>query len=97
MKALTPADLTYESPTSLRVRCLLDFGDFNEDFPGSGRNPELWEIGIFCDHPEVVNTPPFSPVPPDPLTPLLMVGYGTFPMQVKNAGIQIENIVRLIF
>lgn len=87
-KALNPADITWESPTVARVSCLLDFGDFNEDASGSGRNPEIWEIGVFCAHPEVVT--------PAPAGQLLMVAYGTFPMQTKNAGIQIENIVRII-
>jgi len=101
MKALAPADLTYEAPTTLRIRCLLDFADFNEDYPGSGRSPEIWEIGVYCDHPEIVTpAPPAVPGPGDPtnaMKQLLLVGYGTFPMQVKNGGIQIENIVRLVF
>jgi hypothetical protein len=88
-KTLAPSDLTWETLSILRVSCLLDFGDFNEDYPASGRNPEIWEIGIFAQHPEIVT--------PAPAGQLLMVGYGTFPMQTKNAGIQIENIVRLIF
>ena len=88
-KAVSGASLTWESPTTLRVSCLLDFGDFNEDYPLSGRNPEIWEIGVFCDHPEVET--------PAPAGQLLMVAYGTFPMQTKTAGIQIDNIVRIIF
>lgn len=101
MKALTPADLTFTPPSTLRVRCLLDFGDFNEDYPGSGRNPEMWEIGVFSDHPGIVTpAPPAVPGPGDPsnaLKQLLMIGYGTFPMQTKNAGIQVENIVNIQF
>ena len=88
-KALVPGDVTFESPTTARIRCLLDFSDFNEDSPGSGRNPEIWEIGIFTDHPQIVT--------PAPAGQLLMIGYGTFPMQTKNSGIQIENIVRITF
>lgn len=44
-KALTPADFTYEVPGTLVVRCLLDFGEFNDD--GLGGNPIIWELGLF--------------------------------------------------
>lgn len=86
-KAFVVGDITYEvgPPRAIRIRCLLDFADFNEDWPGSGRNPEIWEVGIYSDHPEIVT----------PTSDLLMVAYGTFPMQTKTAVKQIENIVRI--
>jgi len=81
-KTLVPADITFIAPSTLRVRCLLDFGDFNDD--GFGNDPEIWEIGVFSDHPTVSGEK-------------LMVAYGTFPQQTKDGTKQIENIVRLVF
>jgi hypothetical protein len=81
-KALVPADFTYEAPTTLRVRCFLDFAEFNDD--GFGNDPNLWEIGLFSDHPTVSGQK-------------LMVAYGTFPVEIKNVTKQLENIVRIVF
>jgi hypothetical protein len=88
-KALLPADITWESPSVARVECLLDFGDFNDD--GFGNPPEIWEIGIFTRHP---GTPPPAvwPLPTE-----LMLAYGTFPMQLKDASRQLLNVVRIVF
>ncbi len=80
-KALAPGDFFFEAPSVLRVRCLLDTSEFNDD--GFGNNPEIWEIGLFSDHPTVPGQK-------------LMVAYGTFPKETKN-GQQIENVVRVIF
>lgn len=81
-KALVLADFTYESLTTLRVRCFLDFGEFNDD--GFGNDPEIWEIGLFSDHPTASGEK-------------LMVAYGTFPVETKNVTKQLENIVRIVF
>jgi len=83
-KNLTPADISFEAPSTLRVRCLLDFLEANEDATGSGRSPEFWELGIFADHPEQAGE-------------YLMVAYGTFPMETKDGGHQLENIMRVIY
>lgn len=83
-KSLTPADFTFESPSTIRIRCFLDFGEFNEDTPGSGRNPEIWEMAVFSDHPTLAGE-------------YLMVAYGTFPKEDKNGTKQIENVLRLVF
>lgn len=48
-KSLTPTEMTFTSPATLEVYCLLDFGDFNDD--GNGNDPEIWEIGLFSDAP----------------------------------------------
>ena len=44
-KSFVGGDLTYVPPTTLRCRCFLDFGEFNND--GFGNSPELWELGVF--------------------------------------------------
>jgi hypothetical protein len=44
-KALTNADFTFVSPSVLRVRCLVDAVEFNND--GFGNAPEIWEIGLY--------------------------------------------------
>jgi hypothetical protein len=81
-KALTGGDLVFETPSTIRVRCLLDFAEFNDD--GAGNYPEIWEIGIFSEHPTEAGEK-------------LMVAYGTFPMQVKDNTKQLENLVRITF
>jgi hypothetical protein len=82
-KDLDPADFTFVSPSTLRVRCLLDFSEFNDD--SEGNNPEIWELGLF------------SPHPLNPTTWELMVAYATFPMETKDATKQIENIIKVVF
>jgi len=44
-KAFVGSDLVYIAPTTLRCRCFLDFGEFNDD--GFGNSPELWEIALY--------------------------------------------------
>jgi hypothetical protein len=83
-KALDISDFTYESPNTLRVRCFLDYPEFNEDYAGSGRNPEIWELALFSDHPTQAGQK-------------LMVAYATFPMETKNVARQIENVIRLVW
>jgi len=43
--AVGAGDFTFVAPSSAKVRCFLDFGDFNDD--GFGNFPEIWEIAIF--------------------------------------------------
>jgi hypothetical protein len=81
-KALVGSDFLFETPTTLRIRCFLDFAEFNND--GFGNDPEIWEIGVFSDHPTVAGQK-------------LMVAYGTFPKETKNITKQLENIVRIVF
>lgn len=83
-KALTLSDITFESPSTIRIRCTLDFNEFNSDF--NGGNPNLWELGIFSDHPD----PAF-------VGKKLMVAYGTFPKEIKDGSKQLENILRITF
>lgn len=85
-KALTVADLTFESPSTLRVRCLLDFAEANVD--SFLTEPRFFEIGIFTDHPTI------SGLASDQG---LMLAYATFPEEAKNSGKQLENIVRITF
>jgi hypothetical protein len=94
-KTLTGADFTFVGPSSLQIRCLLDFGDFNDiqgtpsNPPGggvlapAGVNPDLWELGIFCDHPSGTGE--------------LMLFYGTFVAETKTNAKQIENDVLVTF
>lgn len=81
-KTLGGGDVTFVAPSTAKVRLFLDFGDFNDD--GFGNSPELWEVGVFSDHPTIASQ-------------LLMVAYGTFPKVVKTAGIQVERFVRIRF
>jgi len=105
-KELTPSDFTYPdplidpllAPNTVEIRCLLDLPDFNDD--GHGNAPEIWELGIFSDHPLYAR----DPIAPDPSgssgptdAKRLMIAYGTFPKEIKYATNQIEHIVKLIF
>jgi hypothetical protein len=81
-KALAVTDMSWVSPTTLEIRCLLDTTEFNDD--GFGNSPELWEIGVFGDHPTAGGEK-------------LMWGYGTFPLQTKTASGPLLNIMRLVF
>jgi hypothetical protein len=49
-----------------------------------GNNPEIWEIGLFSDHPEVAGAG-------------LLVAYGTFPVEIKDNTKQIVNNVRIVW
>jgi hypothetical protein len=86
-KSLTVADMLFETPSILRVAIRLDFGEFNDD--GFANSPELWEVGIFQDHPLAGSVYPAGTK--------LMVGYATFPQETKSAAVQLENIIRLIY
>lgn len=87
-KTLTAGDFVFEGPTTLRVRCFLDFGEYNTkgaagttliyNVGGLGVVPEIWELGLF----DAANN---------------MVAYGTFPKEVKDVTKQIENVVRIVF
>lgn len=87
-KTLTPADFVFEGPSTLRIRCFLDFGEYNVenaagatliyDVGGPYNPPEMWELGVY----DAANN---------------LIGYGTFPMQVKDGTKQIENIMRLVW
>jgi hypothetical protein len=48
-KALTVGEMTFVSPSTLSVYCLIDFLEFNADTYGNP--PEIWEIGLFSDAP----------------------------------------------
>jgi len=85
-KDLSVSDISFLGSNSIEIDCLLDFSDFNDD--GSGSSPEIWEIGIFTDHPAE------SGLATDQG---LMIAYGTFPIEVKDSSKQILNVVRIIF
>lgn len=80
-KSLALSDLSFVSPNKLEIRCFLEDTDFLDD--GYGNSPEIWEIGVYTDHPTLVGQK-------------LLVAYGTFPMQTKVAS-PILNIVRLVY
>ncbi len=104
-KSLVSANFSFIAPTTLQIRCILDFTDFNDiqgvpsNPPGGptnsplGINPQLWELGVF------------SPPPPGYTSPtvaygsenLLMVMYGTFNLETKTSAIQLENDVQITF
>ena len=85
-KDLTISDISYPTAYTVEVDCLLDLGDFNDD--GYGNSPEIWEIGLFCDHPVAGSLATDQG---------LMVAYGTFPLEVKDSSKQILNVVRIVF
>ena len=98
---LAPTDFTFVPPASpglgytLEVSCLLDTGKFNDN--GSSLSPQIWEIGLFADHPLVAPSPTVVNPPTWPPASRLMVAYGTFPMEIKINTRQIEHKVHLIF
>jgi hypothetical protein len=85
-KSLTVSDISFIAPYTIEVRCLLDFAEFNDD--GYGNAPEIWEIGIFGDHPEQAGLIGGQG---------LMVAYGTFSKETKDNSKQVLNIVRFTF
>lgn len=81
-KNLTGADFTVESSRTTRVRAFLDLAEFNDD--GNGNAPELWEVGLFSDHPTIAGQ-------------LLLVAYATFPRFVKTNSVQFLHYLRVTF
>lgn len=81
-KALTVSDMSFIAPNILEVRCFLDLAEFNDD--GFANSPEIWELGVFTDHPVVGGQD-------------LMIAYGTFPQQTKDATTTLLNIMRIFF
>jgi hypothetical protein len=78
-KAVT--GFTWNSGTkTLDIECLVDFGEFNDD--GNGNNPEIYEIGIYSDHPTAGK---------------IMVAYGTMAEEISHPGRQINNTVQIVF
>ncbi len=104
-KALITGNFSFLSPTTVNIRCILDFGDFNDiqgvpsSPPGgptlspSGTNPQLWELGVFSAPPPGYTSPTVAFGSQN----LLMVVYGTFNLETKTSGIQLENDVQLTF
>lgn len=84
-KTLDASDLVFQPPSSLRVRCFLDLVDFTIPPPPGGLPAEMYEIGLFTDHPDL------------PGAEKLMVAYGTFPEELKDGARQMENIVLVTF
>ena len=81
-KAIALSDMSFVSPSKLEVRCLLTETEFNDD--GYGNSPEIWEIGLFSDHPVFAGQ-------------LLLVAYGTLTTgQVKTSSSPLMNIVRIV-
>jgi hypothetical protein len=75
-KSFIGADLVFVSPSTMRCRCFLDFGEANDD--GFGNPPEFWELGVF----DAAN---------------VLLGYGTFPLQLKDGTKQLENFMELVW
>jgi len=80
---LTSGDITKVSARVLEITCTLDLGDFNDD--GLGNNPEIWELGIYMDHPTQSGQK-------------LLVFYGTLSdKQTKTSAAQLSNTMRITF
>lgn len=87
-------DFVYTPPSTLEMRVFLDNGDFNDTggLAPATQFPEIWELGIFSDHPLYARDPVNS------LTAKrLMVAYGTFAKEIKDSSKQILHTVRLVF
>lgn len=94
-KSLILGDFSFETPSTLKIRCVLDFADYNDIsgvpstppggpvLPITGTGPDMWELGVFSDHPSG--------------TGQLMLLYGTFAVETKNSTKQIENDFRVTF
>lgn len=82
-KALVGGNITNPSTFVMRVECFLDFGEFNAD--GFGNNPEIWELGIFCDHPTLMGQK-------------LMIAYATLITGfIKTGLVQFDRFVKVSF
>lgn len=75
-------DVDYVEPGVAKIRCILGTGEFNDD--GFGNPPEIWEIGVFSDHPLISGQ-------------LLMVAYGTMARVTKIPSEEVERIIRIRF
>jgi len=62
-KNLAPADFSIENNSVLKIRCFLDFGDWNDD--GNGNNPEIWELGVFDESNRLVAYATFQKITKD--------------------------------
>jgi hypothetical protein len=87
-KTILPSDFVFEGPTTLRVRCFLDFGEYNTknaagatliyNVGGPYVAPEIWELGLYDAGGN-------------------LLAYGTIPKETKDGTKQIENDVRIVF
>ena len=85
-KALLGSDFFFEGPTTLRVSCLLDNPEYNLENAGT----LIYDVGGPYVSPEIWEIGLFDAAN-------IMVAYGTFPKETKDASKQIENIVRIVF
>jgi hypothetical protein len=85
-KALIGSDFFFEGPTTLRVSCLLDNPEYNLENAGT----LIYDVGGPYVSPEIWEIGLFDAAN-------IMVAYGTFPKETKDASKQIENIVRIVF
>lgn len=104
-KSLISPNFSFTAPSQLQIRCILDFGDYNDisgvpsNPPGgstlapSGTNPQLWELGIFSAPPPGYTSPTVAAGSSN----LLMVVYGTFNLETKTSLIQLENDCQISF
>lgn len=81
-KALTSGDITHLTDRILAITCTLDTSEFNDD--GSGNDPEIWELGVFMDHPTESGEK-------------LLAFYGTFDKQTKTSAISLSNTMKITF
>lgn len=79
---LTSADMQFVAPSTLQVNFELQTGSHLSD--GFGNDPELWEVGLFTDHPDGSPTK-------------LMVAYGTFQKVTWTAASDVLNTIRITF
>lgn len=87
-KTLVASDFVFEGPTTLRVRCFLDFGEYNTknaagatliyDVGGPYLSPEIWELGLYDSNNN-------------------LVAYGTIPKETKDGTKQIVNDCRIVW
>jgi hypothetical protein len=110
-KELDPGtDFIFTAPSTIQIRCLLDFSEFNDTFAQASptvTNPNICELALFSDHPLINATYPSAAhnranhadyIDPNFLPDnRLMIAYGTFPVEVKDSSKQIEHLVQIVF
>jgi hypothetical protein len=98
---LTSANTTFIAPTSIQISCLLDFGQFNQDFDSPPHVPAvIWELGLYSIAPPLVAPGDVALVTQNrgtSTTQLIMLAYGTFQGQSKTSNIQLENQFTISF
>ena len=97
---LTSASVVFVPPASIQINCLLDFGQFNQDFDTPPHSPTvIWELGLYSLAPSGAATADLAKINQSRGTgsAMIMVAYGTFQVKSKTSNIQLENQFTISF